>query len=216
MALIPEATAGPYWVSDIPAPIRVTLVDEDYEPVPLAGATISAALRVLGVHGTIPLTVTLDGDTALIGFPAGPSLGMPSVYDIELRVTTDTWSQEAEPLSFVVQAHDGWLTLYQARKQWADAKDLDDVLLWGLLDSAKRACTIFAPAIPVDDDGDVILPLPAGYTQAQLQQARNTWNATKTDPSNAGDDALFVIRPYPLDNSIKQLLRPRRGIPAVG
>lgn len=215
MALIPTANAGPYWVGDTPAPLTLSYETADGEPVTLApGVTVTAALRVLGIHGTQPLTSAVTGNTVTVTFPPVSLLGIQGVYDIETTISGATTTQ-AEPFSFVVQDHDGWLTLYQARRRWSDAPT-DDVLLWGLLDSARRACTTFAPVLPVDDDGDIVLPLPAGYPDAQLMQARNTWNAAKTDPATTGDGEMFVIRPYPLDNFIKQLLRPRTGTPAVG
>lgn len=57
---------------------------------------------------------------------------------------------------------------------------------------------------------------PFNWVQAQLMQCRNIWNAAKTDPSGAIGDNGFEIRPYPMDNFIKQVIRPKRAIPVFG
>lgn len=103
-----------------------------------------------------------------------------------------------------------WHTNDTAREQWLDAPDDDDQLS-DLLEVAKEQILAFAPA---RNDAD---PVPAGYVVAQLMQARNIWNASQADPANGGiGPDGFVSRPFPLDWMVKQLVRPKRGVPVVG
>lgn len=56
---------------------------------------------------------------------------------------------------------------------------------------------------------------PFNYVLAQLQQARNLWNAGRvTGEGEVGADG-FVFRPYPLDKTIKQIIRPISGFSHV-
>lgn len=109
--------------------------------------------------------------------------------------------------------HDG----DSARRLWQDAP-ADDELLDTLLIVAAEQVAAFAPewhdaagnVVPIPQD-----QVPARYRQAQLMQMRNVYNAAKTDPQIAGDGEMFVIRPYPMDNFIKNIIRPKRGTPWV-
>lgn len=124
-----------------------------------------------------------------------------------------------------------WHDLTSARTQWADAPD-DDESLQTLLDVAQNDVMSFAPKT-TDDAGNPVLAwkdpisrllvavddttIPVSYRLAHLMQARNTWNAAKVDPANAGmGDGSFVIKPFPLDWAIKQLIRPKDVLPWVG
>ena len=125
-----------------------------------------------------------------------------------------------------------WYDVFSARADWADAP-ADDTRLETLLAIAKNAVVSYAPKYTdpttsvlslgqADPVTGVINPItdstvPPDYRQAQLMQARNIWNATKVDPANAGlGDDQFVIRPFPLDWMVKQLIRPKTGLPWVG
>lgn len=101
-----------------------------------------------------------------------------------------------------------YLSLEEARSRWVDAP-LDDAHLEELLEAARVAVADFAPDLGEDDS------VPAAYRIAQLMQARNIWNSSKTDPGGSIGDGDFIIRPYPLDKNIRQLLRPKRGLPHV-
>ncbi len=55
------------------------------------------------------------------------------------------------------------------------------------------------------------MSIPESYRWAQLQHARNIWNATNVNPSagyGMDEPGSFMIRPFPLDWAIKQRLRP--------
>lgn len=65
-------------------------------------------------------------------------------------------------------------------------------------------------ADPAPGDG-----VPSRWVYAQLQQARNLWNAGRTTgEGDVGPDG-FVFRPYPLDKTIKQIIRPVDGVISV-
>lgn len=107
-----------------------------------------------------------------------------------------------------------WHDIESARDQWIDAP-LDDDVLEELLAVAEQQVIAYAPALPEPAE-DEELDVPVNYRRAQLQQARNLWNASKVDPSGSGIDGdSYVIRPFPLDWMIRQTLRPRRGVPRV-
>ena len=103
---------------------------------------------------------------------------------------------------------DGWHTLETARDQWTDAPYQDEILT-DLLEIAQEQCLAYAP-LP-----DSNAPLATHYRVAQLMQARSIWNATKVSPSGDLGDGTYVITPKPLDWMIKQVLRPKRGVPVM-
>lgn len=116
----------------------------------------------------------------------------------------------------MIVAH--WHTPEDAPAQWSDAPSAAD--LTELLDVARGQVLAYAPAGDYTDTAHLVTDpaadIPTSWRVAQLMQARNIWNARLTDPGNGeiGDDT-FVIRPFPLDWTIKQMLRPRRGTPVA-
>lgn len=206
---------GPFWIGDVPADVATINVYENDEPADLSTFTGAHGALIAPDGTSTELTCTIVGSDVQVSFGDTSLFTIEGVYTLTVALTSDTAWQNLPPESIIAQAVNGWVSIGRARELWADAPD-DDEQLFELLDAARTACIDYAPALPVDDTGAVVLPLPAGYRNAQLMQARNTWNAAKTDPSVTGDGDMFVIRPYPLDNFIKQLLRPRRGVPVVG
>lgn len=104
-----------------------------------------------------------------------------------------------------------WYTVEAARVDWRDAP-LDHFRLLDLLEVAKAQCLAYAP-LPADADPDYP---PVGHRVAQLMQARNVWNASKTDPASGGiGDDGFMVRVFPMDWTVKALLRPKRAIGAI-
>lgn len=107
-----------------------------------------------------------------------------------------------------------WHDVESARDRWVDAP-LDDDQLQELLDVAQGQVIAYAPALPEPEEGEN-LDIPAHYRTGQLMQARNIWNAQKVDAASGGmGEDTFVARPHPLDWMVKQVLRPRRGVPHV-
>lgn len=125
------------------------------------------------------------------------------------------YRQALPEVRIVAQDHDSeWHTLDSARGEWADAEHLSDAVLYQLLADVREQVLAFAPAL-FDAEG-APLPVPARYRRGQLVQARNTLNAQGVDPANGEDgNDTFAIRPFPLDWQVKQILRPKHGIPVV-
>ena len=104
-----------------------------------------------------------------------------------------------------------WATLEQARQDWADAQHLTDAVLTRLLVDATDACAAFAPMVPAGVDP------PAPYARAVVLQARELWAAAHRDGDLIGgaEDA-YAVRVRPLTGSVRQILRPRAGVPRLG
>lgn len=85
-----------------------------------------------------------------------------------------------------------------------------------ILDVAKVQVLTFAPAPPPGDDGDPEnwnTDPPGRLVYAQLQQAKNLWNAGRATPDVGPDGYSFT--PRPLDKTIKTIIRPIDGKPDV-
>lgn len=121
-----------------------------------------------------------------------------------------------------------WHTVASARNQWADApydtdEDEGDDTLLELLAVAKSAVLAFAPDLSgntfVDDDGYIVNygdnVVPTNYRVAQLMQARNVWNSSKASPAGSFDNGEYGLTSFPLDWQVRQLLRPKRGVPVI-
>ena len=100
-----------------------------------------------------------------------------------------------------------WHDTTSARVEWPGAP-ADDLTLTTLLEAAKGQVISFA-GVSIDDAA-----VPVNYRLAQLLQTRNLWNASKVDAGNGqmGEDT-FVIRPFPMDWTVKALIRPPVAIP---
>lgn len=62
----------------------------------------------------------------------------------------------------------------------------------------------------VEDD------IPDGWRIAQLLQARNIWNSGKATPTGDFDGGQYSLTTFPLDWQVRQLIRPKRGVPVIG
>ena len=208
MALIPIIELSGLWVDDVPvSPTRADFVDENGDAAQISGFD-SWSAYMLTPEGEIAgtLTGTDHGQHLEFQWPEESILLIPGIYSIVVQFQDPLGvNVSAEPYRFVVQAIDGWLDLEQARSQWPDAP-LDDVLLYQILESAREQCEDYAPALAVD-----ALP-PLNYLQAQLMQSRALHQsviANKND--NVGIEG-FAVRVFPLDFTIRALLRPKKAI----
>ena len=198
---------GAFWLGDSPA--EPSTIELDGDPTAYDQATVTLRAPSGMVDGTIPATIGDDADTISITWPAN-TFTEAGRWSARIVLTSESQRTTIAPLPFIVQADDGWHTLDSARDEWTDAPTTD-ASLWTVLEIAKEQVIEFGPLIP---EGD--LP-PTRFVQAQLMQARNTWNAVVVDPSNGqiGDDS-FQIRPFPLDWSVKNVIRPKKAVPWVG
>lgn len=97
-----------------------------------------------------------------------------------------------------------WLTADDAEllgHLWPDAPVGADVLEL-YLDAAREACEAYAPPVPTAG-------VPSSWRIAQAYQARNTYNAGAAAPGGDLDGGGYGITAYPLDWTVRQLLRPK-------
>lgn len=115
-----------------------------------------------------------------------------------------------DPFPIVVEAVSGWHTMSSARALWIGAP-VDDVDLYELLTVARDQVLDFAPARFSEPGAEV----PVRFKRAQLMQARNIWNASKKDEQDQMGGEGFTVTVWPMDWSVKNLIRPKRGLPEV-
>lgn len=92
---------------------------------------------------------------------------------------------------------------------WPDAP-IENLEVCGLLlEAAEDQVLAYAPVLA---EGATI---PNRWVAAQLQQAKNLWDAGRV--STGGDAGVdgFSFTPRPLDKTIRQLIRPVDGKPHV-
>lgn len=97
---------------------------------------------------------------------------------------------------------------HRIKAAWRDAPVQNVELLGMLLDVARDQVEAFAPApAPLAPEEPVPGP-PPRYVLAQLMQVRNLWNAGRVTGDGEVGPEGFTFRPYPLDNTIKAVIRP--------
>lgn len=106
-----------------------------------------------------------------------------------------------------------WHTIETARDEWIDAP-LDYDALTELLAISRQQVVRYAPAL-AETDPPTPDECPDNYRYGQLRQAENLFNAARVDSNGGEGSGEFVVRPHPLDWVVKQILRPRRGVPRV-
>jgi len=101
----------------------------------------------------------------------------------------------------------------RVRDAWHEAPLENLEVLGFILGTAKKQVLAYAPA-PTDTD-DLEAEPPDNYVYAQLEQAKNLWNAGRVDSNgNVGSDQ-FTFTPRPLDWVVKAIIRPIDGKPDV-
>lgn len=208
MAILPVIELGALWVNDVPtSPTRADFVDETGNAVVISDYASWTAYMLSPEGETLgTLTGTDQGNHLLFTWPETTILETPGIHQIVVTFEDALGvNVQAEPYRFVVQAIDGWLTLEQARQLWADAP-LDDVFLALLLDTAKEQCVAYAPALLLG------APVPARYSQAQLTQARALYQSTIANQNDNVGVEGFTVRVFPLDFTIRAMLRPKKAI----
>lgn len=172
--------------------------------LPFAGEFDTAVAELIAPNGlteTLPAVIDGDDSTATL-----PLLDQTGTYLVRVSVVEGNTSLALPPVRIPVEsAGTGWHTIDTARTDWQGGPPTEDHVLFDLLTIAREQVLAFAPA---RDEADEI---PTRYRQAQLMQARNTWNATvknpRDDTQGFGD---FAVPVFPLDWSVKRLIRPIR------
>jgi hypothetical protein len=94
---------------------------------------------------------------------------------------------------------------------WKDAPASNAEVLRMLLDVALEQVVQYAP----EDDSLTTTSAPTRYVWAQLQQAKNLWNAGRVLPNGDVGTGDFVFVPRPLSREIQRVIRPVKGTPSV-
>lgn len=101
----------------------------------------------------------------------------------------------------------GWLTTADrdtVASFWPSVDEVDDATLALLLTSAQTQCAEYAPARATND-------VPSSWRHAQALQARALWRSgVASSNDNMGGDGLTVTV-FPMDWTVKRLLRPQKG-----
>jgi hypothetical protein len=205
---------GPYWLGDIPAEAAIITVERDPDSIPLTDFDTVDALvyNPDGTHAFVGFATIIDDETLSMSWPPAGCFNMRGVYSMQFVLHRNTPSavETTSVIKFVVQQRaTGWYTLEWARASWRDAPDSDE-RLFTVLEVAKTQVLAWAPA-----QEEAALPA-MNLREAQLMQARNIWNSVKTDPANFGiGDEGLIIRPFPMDWTVKNMIRPKSPKPVV-
>ena len=89
--------------------------------------------------------------------------------------------------------------------------DLDGDELYVVLAAAREQCVAFAPSAPPGEDVEV----PESWRLAQAMQARALWRSAVAGGGNriGGEDLGVTV--FPMDWTVKALLRPKAGKPVI-
>lgn len=210
MAYLPTCdTLGSQRVGDVPdSPMVVAFHDETGNPALTNHFTTlqTNVYNPLGDDYGVLTTVVHDGHEISLTWPTLTKFNMAGIFTLRFHFVHDGHDiVTPEPLQFVVEDVDGWLSLEQARQLWADAP-LDDVFLYTLLQTAKDQCVAYAPVLAPNAQ------VPLRYTQAQLTQARALYQSTIANQNDNVGLENFTVRVFPLDFTIRAMLRPKRAI----
>lgn len=108
---------------------------------------------------------------------------------------------------------DGWITDPADPRLavlWAGSEDYTAEELGFPLYVAQLQCARFAPALAED------ATVPENYVAAQVLQTRALVAAGHTGPGDQSGSYAETVTVYPMDWTVKALLRPRRGRPYFG
>lgn len=104
---------------------------------------------------------------------------------------------------------------------WPDAPIENEEVMQMILETAKEQVVAFGdPAdateqTEVNEDGYLVTSTtPARWVYAQLQQAKNLWNAGRVNSAGTTGMDSYSFTPRPLDKTIRSIIRPQ-GVPNV-
>jgi hypothetical protein len=132
------------------------------------------------------------------------------IHRLRVTLTMGTFAQQIPDVPIVVvDPDDEWHSVESIRLEWPDAEHIPDASLWEILEVAKDQVLEFAPVLAAG------VSIPVTWRTAQRVQSRNIWNAARVAPDGTAGMDDFVIRPFPLDWHVKQILRPKRAIGGI-
>jgi hypothetical protein len=197
-----------FYIDDVPAePFLIDLLPETIVPAQFTAAS-AVIIDPAGVSTATTATITVDG-LIEVDWPAVSVFTVEGIYRLRVTLTSATASQRLPDVRIVAQDPDSeWHTLDSIREDWPDGETISDAMLWTLLEIVRQQIAEFGTTLT----GTAALD---ATNYAQRVQVRNTWNAAKVSPAGEFGGDEFVIRPFPLDWHVKQILRPKRGVPVV-
>jgi hypothetical protein len=209
-----------YYIGDIPVEDIVIAPARSGEPIPLDPFnTVDSEVQWRdGTGAIVPAEFLLafatgggEDDMIVIEWPDTTPFETAGIYSLSVILgTNDGHRERLAPAYFIAQDDDGWHTVDSVRQEWTGGAPADDRRLYQVLDMARQQVLEYAPELAVD------APIPSNYREGQLAQARNLYNAGTVDSSGGEGSGDFVLRPFPLDWMVKQMLRPQRAIGAIG
>lgn len=204
-----------YSKGDTPAAPLLVLPTRDGDVVDLELYTEAQAQLVQPDGTVVPASAVLiaadDPDGPAVEVTV-PQLEQAGLVQISLQLGNATTGAQdtfdVEPV-VVEDRADGWHTLGSARGEWDGAQHIADPRLFTLLQGAREACLAYKPAIGTRRP-------TVTERQAQLLQARNRNAAARIDPAS-GDDGVdsYGATVFPMDWTVKSLLRPARRLGAI-
>lgn len=100
------------------------------------------------------------------------------------------------------------------RRHWKDSSALDVATISELLEVAEEGVAEFAPA-PAVDPVTLDPIIPSSWRIATVYQAREIRAAAVREGGMVQGEA-YAVRPRPLLDTVRQLVRPRKGRRAIG
>lgn len=106
----------------------------------------------------------------------------------------------------------GWVDTDTDLNEWPDSPS-DENTLARYLGAAYEQCLDFLPQAR-DENGVLVpvvpAPVPERFVLAQILQARGLYNSVKSGPDDRQGIEGVGVTVFPMDWSVKNLLRPRR------
>lgn len=197
---------GPYFVGDVPSQSATIRVERDNADADLSVFDNVEAVLLAPEGTSTALSASLVDDDVLVAWPEISPFTTPGLHRIRLTLTSLVgYRERTGDEAVVVQADDGWQTIESARAIWSEAP-VDDGYLYQLLEVARIQCVEFAP--------DFVGRAPSNYAQAQLLQARALWASGNVSQGDQFGGEGLSVTVFPMDWTVKNLLRPTRAVRA--
>src|SRR5690606_31050141 len=116
----------------------------------------------------------------------------------------------------LIDAGTPWVSDQELESLWPDAPESPARELW--LAAAQSQCEEYAPALTTieGESGDPDqIDIPERYQIAVVMQMRALWQSIESTPQAQLGVEDIAVPVYPMDWTVKNLLRPRRRVPKV-